>query len=53
MQHIYVACEQVFWERGKKLGGERRERGRAFRQTFEAAIPPSGLLIADLLSARL
>ena len=35
------------------MGGGGRETGRALRQTFEAAIPPSCLLIADLLSARL
>ena len=36
----------------KKSRGQARERVRACRQTFEAAIPPSCLVIADHLSAR-
>ena len=53
MQHI--ACEQAFClGEGQKSWEEREGKGgRAFRQTFEAAIASSCLLIADLLSARL
>ena len=36
----------------KKSRGKGRERVRGCRQTFEAAIPPSCLVIADHLSAR-
>ena len=41
------------WGKGKKVGRRGKGKGRALRQTFEAAIPPSCLLIADPLSARL
>ena len=53
MQHI--ACKQALClGKGQKSWKEREEKGgRALRQTFKAAIPPSCLLIADLLSARL
>ena len=40
------------WGRGEKLQGEGREKVWACRQTFEAAILPSCLVIADHLSAR-
>ena len=36
----------------KKSKGEGREEVGACRHTFETAIPPSGLVIADHLSAR-
>ena len=36
----------------KKSRGERRKRVRACRQTFEAVVPRSCLVIADHLSAR-
>ena len=42
----------LFGERVKKSQGEGMERVRACRQTFEAAIPPSCLVIADHVSAR-
>ena len=40
------------WGKGEKSQGEGRERVRACRQTFEAALPPFCLVIADYLSAR-
>ena len=43
----------LFGERVKKSKGEEREKVRACRHTFGTAIPPSGLVIADHLSARL
>ena len=42
----------LFWDGVKKSRGEGRKRVRACRQTFEATIPPSFLVIADHLSAR-
>ena len=42
----------LFGERVKKSKGEGREMVRACRHTFGTAIPPSGLVIADHLSAR-
>ena len=36
----------------KKSRGERRKRVKACRQTFEAVVPPSCLVIAAHLSAR-
>ena len=50
-----LACEQApcFGKAGvKKSRGEGRKRVRSCRKTFQAAIPPSCLVIADHLSAR-
>ena len=41
----------LFEERVKKSKGEGREKVRACRHTFGTGIPPSGLVIADRLSA--
>ena len=51
----YVLCPSLgslFGEGVKKSQGEGREKVSACRQTFEAAIPPSSLVIANHLSAR-
>ena len=49
---VSLSTGPLFWDRVKKSREEGRKRVRACRKTFEAAIPPSCLVIADHLSAR-